>query len=192
MVALDKIEAFVLAGGKSIRMEEDKGLALLRHRPLVSYVLDALAELQIPTSLITANDTYKQFVLPMYTDTLTGLGPLGGLLTALEHARKPNIFLLGCDMPFLQSKTIQFILDHVEEGKVNACLTNGLVNPLLSIYPKTLLVAVKRQIETGKYKMQEFISGMPHHLIDLDVEHIPAVTLTNINSKEELEFWNKN
>ena len=192
MLALDNIEAFVLAGGKSIRMEEDKGLALLRHRPLVSYVLNTLAELQIPTGLITANDAYKQFGLPMYADTLTGLGPLGGLLTALENARKPNILLLGCDMPFLQSKTIRFILEHSEDGKVNACLTNGLVNPLLSIYPQSLLAAVKQQIETGKYKMQEFISGRSHHLIDLDEESIPAVTLTNINSKDELEFWNKN
>ena len=35
-----KVEAFVLAGGKSSRMGQDKGMISLNGRPMVSYALE--------------------------------------------------------------------------------------------------------------------------------------------------------
>lgn len=51
-----KIEAYVLAGGKSSRMGKDKGLVLFNGQPMISYVLKALGETGIPFNIIANNE----------------------------------------------------------------------------------------------------------------------------------------
>ena len=40
----------------------------------------------------------------VFPDDLIGIGPLGGLSTALAHAPSRHIFVMGCDMPFVERR----------------------------------------------------------------------------------------
>lgn len=95
----------VLAGGRAQRMEgNDKGLLLLRDKPLVAWVLEKWAR-SADEILISANrnlEAYGAFGYPVLTDPTPEFnGPLTGLLRGLESACNPLLLCVPCDTPFL-------------------------------------------------------------------------------------------
>ena len=78
----------ILAGGKSTRMGRDKLHLKLGDRTLLKIVLDEAARLRLPVRIIDRDET-------------PGLGPLGGILTALRGAPERGILVLSGDMPFV-------------------------------------------------------------------------------------------
>lgn len=100
-----ELTAVVLAGGQGRRMGGvDKGLVDYRGRPLVAWVLDALAP-QVGDIVVSANRSFERYaafghrVLP---DTLPDFpGPLAGVLAAMRAATAPWLLVAPCDTPHL-------------------------------------------------------------------------------------------
>lgn len=191
MVAYQEIEAFILAGGKSRRMGEDKGLALLKGLPMIGHVIKSLHSVPLTVKVIATNPDYNQFGLSVFEDTIKNKGPMGGLMTALEQSFSPYVLLIGCDMPFINKKAICYLINNSKKGNITVAEINGYINPLLAIYPKSLLPELKESIENDCLKMQDFISSQDHHIVKLDyLEKKGQNALININSREELKYWN--
>ena len=101
----DSITGLVLAGGLGRRMGgEDKGLVPLAGRPMVAHVLAALRP-QVGTILLNANrnqDRYAEFGHPVVADAVGGfLGPLAGVLTALQRCTTEFLVTAPCDAPLV-------------------------------------------------------------------------------------------
>ncbi len=191
MITLRDIEVFILAGGKSRRMGEDKGLALLKGLPMISHIINTIQAVPLNVSLISSNRDYSQFELPLYEDSIKGKGPMSGLMTALEKTSAPYVFLMGCDMPFINKKAICHLIDCSKKDKITVSETKGYTNPLFAIYPKSILDELKVYIKNDHLKMQDFISSQGHQIIKMDyIESLEPNVLTNINSREELKYWN--
>jgi molybdopterin-guanine dinucleotide biosynthesis protein A len=179
-----KIEAFVLAGGKSSRMGRDKGLVSLNEEPMILHVLRELEILKISTKIIANNPGYKRFKLPVYGDIIAKKGPMGGLLTAMEHAKAKMLLLIACDMPFITASAIEMLLDHADENQIIASQLEQKVNPLFSIYPLILKENIKKSIGSGELKMTEFILKNQHVLLPFDYENSDKI-FDNINTEEQ-------
>ncbi|KAB2319873.1 molybdenum cofactor guanylyltransferase [Betaproteobacteria bacterium SCN1] len=100
-----ELAAVVLAGGRGLRMGgADKGLVDYRGRPLVAWVLDALAP-QAGEILISANrnlERYAAFGHRVLPDTLPDFpGPLAGVLATLRAVATPWLLVAPCDTPHL-------------------------------------------------------------------------------------------
>ncbi len=110
-----ELAAVVLAGGRGTRMGGvDKGWVDYRGRPLVAWVLDALAS-QVSEIVISANRTLDRYaatghrVLP---DTLPDYpGPLAGVLAAMRAVREPWLLVVPCDVPHLPADLAARLLD---------------------------------------------------------------------------------
>ncbi|MEW5966252.1 MAG: molybdenum cofactor guanylyltransferase MobA [Pseudomonadota bacterium] len=105
MSAAETVAAVVLAGGEGRRMGgADKGLMKFRGRPLVEWVLDALAP-QVDDLVISANrnlDRYAAYGHRVVPDTLPGYpGPLAGVLAALDAVDARWLLVAPCDTPHL-------------------------------------------------------------------------------------------
>jgi molybdenum cofactor guanylyltransferase len=101
----ESVTGVVLAGGLGRRMGgEDKGLVELAGRAMVEYVLDALRP-QVGPLLINANrnlDRYGAYGQPVIGDTLQGyLGPLAGVLSALQRLETDFLVTAPCDAPLI-------------------------------------------------------------------------------------------
>jgi molybdenum cofactor guanylyltransferase len=196
MVPTQDISAYVLAGGKSSRMGQDKGLMEIEGRPMVSYVLDLLAQLDIETKLIAHQNGYKELGRQVIPDLIPEQGPMGGLHTALEDNKKPYLLLLSCDMPFLPKEAVQKLLGAVKEQDVVAAEIKGRMNPLFAVYKGELKEKVKENLASGKLRMQEFIKECEHEIVRMEelVDQAPKRFL-NINTPEDLEksseLWKK-
>src|SRR5690606_18674122 len=100
------VTALILSGGQGRRLGGvDKGLVRLHDRPLIEYVLRALAP-QANKVLISANQNEEQYsqygqVVHDPADFDGSQGPLAGLLAAAPHVETPWLIVAGCDMPAL-------------------------------------------------------------------------------------------
>jgi len=103
----ERILGVVLAGGLATRMGgADKGLLPLGQRAILDEVLGRL-EPQVHAMVINANgdpDRFRRFDLPCIQDSMEGyLGPLAGVLAALEYARERDydwVASVAADTPF--------------------------------------------------------------------------------------------
>ncbi len=77
----------ILAGGKSSRMGEDKGLVLLNGKPMIQYVIEALKGVVSDIIIISNNASYNKFGIPVYPDIIKDKGPVGGIFTGLHHSK---------------------------------------------------------------------------------------------------------
>ncbi|WP_051286552.1 molybdenum cofactor guanylyltransferase [Salinimicrobium terrae] len=180
------IEAFVLAGGKSSRMGTDKGLVQLNGKPMISYVLKALEETELPVKIIANNPEYEKFGLPVCNDLVKEKGPMGGLLTALNNTDAEVVLLISCDIPFITSEAIKLLLRAADEEHITAALVKDRINPLFAAYPVHLKKIVKNLIASEELKMTDFILKNPPTLLPSVAKEMPWC-FRNINNKQELK-----
>ncbi|MGL4868320.1 MAG: molybdopterin-guanine dinucleotide biosynthesis protein B, partial [Cetobacterium sp.] len=121
-------------------------------------------------------------------DDFCEIGPISGLYKGLLESDSDYIFTLPCDVPNLTKDFIAYISDFASPS-YDAFIVrdkNGFVHPLLGIYSKNCLDAMKVGIDSGDYKIMNFLRQLNIKYIDLkytifDDEHI----LKNINTPED-------
>ena len=91
---------FVLAGGRSSRMGEDKALVRLGGQPLVVHALDILRGAGLTASLAGGSSALAAFA-PLVPDSQPGLGPLAGICAALASTSARLAVFLPIDLPLL-------------------------------------------------------------------------------------------
>jgi molybdopterin-guanine dinucleotide biosynthesis protein A len=190
MIPHTEIDAVILAGGKSSRMGEEKGLVLFQQKPLVSYVINLLLGLQIQPRLIANHPGYQQFNIRIDTDIIPDKGPMGGLYTALETTRQQHVLLLSCDTPFLQPALIKRLLSGLRDGRICIPECQGRLHPLCAIYPKSLKDKVVTCITENRLRMTAFVSSAAHdriHSDDLEVMY-PDLFM-NLNDRQSIHTW---
>ncbi len=109
MIDRSEITGVILCGGEGRRMEgREKALELLVGIPLVLHVRRRLAP-QVGRIVISANrelDRYAGWGDTVVADERAGLGPLGGLLTALDRIETPYTFCCPGDAPLLSTTLV--------------------------------------------------------------------------------------
>ena len=106
---------FVLAGGQSSRMGQDKALLLFAGRPLVAHALSILTQAGLPASIAGARPSARtalEAFAPVVEDPESGLGPLAGICAALASTSAHYAVFLPVDLPLLPPALIGFLLHH--------------------------------------------------------------------------------
>ena len=96
----------VLTGGRSSRFGSDKGAALLRGVTLADHAATAIAPFVGTVIRVGGADGIADMPGP-------GLGPLGGIAAALDHAGRlgfDGVLTIGCDMPRLPDGLVETLL----------------------------------------------------------------------------------
>jgi molybdopterin-guanine dinucleotide biosynthesis protein A len=177
------INAYLLAGGRSTRMGQDKGLAPLNGRPLCAYGLDALRACFSQVFIITAQQEYAQFGLPLLPDLHPDCGPLGGIYTGLRHSGSAYSFFLACDMPFVSPAIIHRIMAQASDADAILPIANARLQPLCGMYHKRCILNLEKSINAKNYRMMHFIEGMICKKIEINSD----IAFENVNTPELLE-----
>ncbi|MCE3259179.1 MAG: molybdenum cofactor guanylyltransferase [Bacteroidetes bacterium] len=184
----DDIEAVILAGGKSSRMGQDKGLMLLNGKPMISYVTDLVKSLNLPARIISHNDDYKKLGYCVIPDLIPEKGPLGGLYTALETSVYKSVLLLSCDSPFITADIIKQLLSKKIPDFVTVASFQTRLYPLCALYPRSLKLKAKTNIDQNNLKLATLIQSSDHTEVIFD-EHLTSdpKALNNINTPADLQ-----
>lgn len=162
------ITGVVMAGGKSSRMGSDKGLVEFDGKPLVQYAIDSLKSVCDNVLISTRNPAYSQFGLPLIADEIPDCGPIGGIYSALKASTTDQILVLACDMPFVTSETLLKLLAQNNCFECIVPRVAGKLEPLCSIYLKSLLCVIERNIRNGNFALNQLIMESNYCLIDFD------------------------
>jgi molybdopterin-guanine dinucleotide biosynthesis protein A len=95
------IEAFILVGGASSRMGQDKSRLLLGGETFVDRIHRATSAVARRTTLIGSTPGSSHSRLPTASDVFSNWGALGGLHAALAACKSAWALVVACDLPFV-------------------------------------------------------------------------------------------
>ena len=136
----EEAAGFVLAGGMSSRMGQDKALVALGGRSLIELGLDVLRGAGLPVSIAGARSALAEFA-PVVEDEKADAGPLSGICAALAASTARWVVFLSIDQPLLPAALIAYLLRHarIADAAVTLASVNG--------FPQTFPAAIFREAQ---------------------------------------------
>ena len=143
----------ILAGGRSSRMGESKAAMIFAGEPLLRRVVRRISG-GVDDTLVIGPDELKALVpgVQVIPDVVPGIGPLGGLYTALRSTTAARLFLVACDMPFVQPRLIRAMLAASIANRAAEAVILGTqsdrsrLQPLHAVYTSACLPVVERAL----------------------------------------------
>ena len=178
----------ILAGGKSSRMGEDKGLVLLNGKPMIQYVIEALKEVVSNIIIISNNASYNKFGVPVYSDIIKNKGPVWGIYTGLYHSTTELNFCISCDVPMISSDFIFWLLNKSGNASITLPMYKDKIQQMIGVYSKQVLSNFKESTEKEHLKLSQVNKDMACEIIDIEKEYanFDELIFSNINTKNEL------
>ena len=147
--------ALVLAGGRSRRMGMDKAaLAVGAEDQLARTV--ALARECVPNVYVSVRADQRDEALraryPQVVDRYSELGPLAGIMSALEFHRDAAWLIVACDLPALDVTSLSYLVGRVNAGTIATAFAaedSGLPEPLCAVWMPAALGACHEAVAVG-------------------------------------------
>ena len=183
----------IQAGGKSSRMGQEKGLLKFRDQPLIEYILGQLSGFGSETFIVSNQPHhYQAFGCSVYTDVFPETGPLGGLYSAIYHAKNDICLVLACDMPIINHDLLNFLFH--ELGEFDAVIprlkSNDYAEPFRAVYRKSCLDPIFLSLKRGEHRVISFFDYAKINFINNEeiIKYDPHFhSFTNINTTEDLK-----
>ncbi len=167
----------ILAGGRSRRMGKPKATVELAGRPLLDWVQKSAESMGWPILIIDQ-------------DIVKGLGPLGGIQTALSKTSAKHLLFLSCDMPFVSPTLLLKLTQQLKKNDPGVfAFADGFAGfPFL--ISRSAETAIKTCIDTQTHSLQSLASTCRARRWKVPASLKPA--LRNINTPADLraaESW---
>lgn len=180
-----RLEAVILAGGKSSRMGTDKGLLKLGGKCMIEYQLDTLSEINVPCSISTSNKQYIQFGLPVITDQYQNIGPLGGIHAVLKRGKVERLIVLSVDAPLVSRAIVKKLIEEYESEQIVYSKCGDKEFPLIGVYHQEILPDLEAFIEAGGRSVFGFLKEQNPKIVEFPIEM--RNLLLNINTPIDLK-----
>jgi molybdopterin-guanine dinucleotide biosynthesis protein A len=163
MRAKGAVAGFVLAGGRSSRMGRDKALVALAGEPLLVRMARRVEQAAAPVTVIAPPERYADLGLRVVRDERPGLGPLGGIVTALGITPADWNLIVGCDLPYLTAEWLKFLVARARGSSAWAIVpeTGRGLEPLSAVYHRRARPALVDALARGQRKLTAALSGLP-------------------------------
>jgi molybdopterin-guanine dinucleotide biosynthesis protein A len=186
-----QVSGFVLAGGKSTRMGQDKATLTLNGRTLLEHALAALRQVCRDVAILGRYELYSSLA-PVYEDIYPGCGPLGGIHTALSNAQTPYSLIIAVDTPFLMPEFLSYLAERAiaSDAVVITPEIADYTQPLSTVYSLDFLPIAERAIKTGNYKIVPlFPHGQTLVIKEAELRRFAfgAEMFENLNTPEDME-----
>ena len=152
----------VLAGGKSRRMGQDKAFLSFGEKFLIEDMVERFYAISEKVCISSAlGDVAEKMIRiknkPMEAaDVYKDIGPLGGIYSLL-HCVKDDIFVVAVDMPLVDVKLVECMLQLADGKAAVLQRKNGKLEPLFAYYTQKCKETALSQIQSGNYRMTDFI-----------------------------------
>ncbi|MBF0504497.1 MAG: NTP transferase domain-containing protein [Candidatus Omnitrophica bacterium] len=183
-----KIFGLILAGGYSRRMGRDKGLLDFNGRPQIEYVDGLLRKhcSRVFLSKRKEQKPYKRIAWINDAKEFSGIGPLGGILSAMKEYPDMAWFIAACDLPFITDDTIQTLFSNRDPQKTATAFMStqdDLPEPLCAIWEGHAYNATIKMFQEGVHCPRRILINSDTHLIKQTNAH----WLDNINTSQEYD-----
>ena len=191
---LNKILGVVLAGGKSQRFGQDKSQVKLKDKILIDYILSEIID-EFNETLIVTNKTInfmESEKITIIKDFKEGLGPLGGVLSAMKWIKKNDkkyswISTFPSDTPFFTKKELKNFYKsiQIEKNKLFFIKNNKTRHNIFGLWSLELMDQLESDLLKGERKVEFWANSIGVSIVNLEYKNFDP--FFNINTKEDLE-----
>jgi molybdopterin-guanine dinucleotide biosynthesis protein A len=190
-----KVTGVVLAGGQSRRFGSNKALATIGNSTLIERLIHTLRSIFSHLVIVTNQPQDFEFLsVPMIEDRVKGLGPLGGIYSALQTIGDPYAFVAACDMPDISPELIRLLLELREGYDVVVPRIDTWLEPLHAVYSKRCIGPIKTLLERGERQVFQFFNQVRVRYVDLwEMQGVAPdhCHFYNINTRNDLDEFLK-
>jgi molybdenum cofactor guanylyltransferase len=151
---------FVLAGGRSSRMGQDKALLMLGGEPLIAKGIRKLSRVCAEVAIAGGSKNLAPFGR-VISDKNPGCGPLSGIVAALGQSSFEWNLFLPVDAPFVPVSALKAMLAEAADPS-SVCVmarTQGVTQPLCAVYSIEALGVLERELAAGRWKVTHAIEA---------------------------------
>ena len=184
-----RIAGVVLAGGASRRMGRTKALIDVEGTAMADRVLDTLRAVGAEPVVLVGGDADELATLsaPLVPDGYPGEGPVGGVLSALDHLAALDTvdaaLILPCDLSDVTTDVLWPLIEAAvgdAHSRVWVAATDRM-EPMCALWSLTARGTVRERFVAGERTLHRLIAELPHTTVTVD-----ARALHNVNRPEDL------
>lgn len=186
------MDGAILAGGKSSRMGRPKPFVELGGRPLISWALEALRPVCREVFIVAdQTEPFGRLGCPVVQDYLPDRGPMGGIYTALSFTPERQLFVAGCDSPFINPRLVSYLASKVKDHEIVVPKLSDGFHPLLAVYTRDCLPRMYERLIAGRVGLIDFFQKARVQVVsDQEVGAVDPerISFLNINTPQDLEI----
>ena len=189
----NKILGVVLAGGKSQRFGQDKSQVKLQGKILIDYILSEIVDEFNETLIVTNNliNFMSSDKIFLTKDFKNGLGPLGGVFTAMKWVKENNkkynwISTFPTDTPFFKKKELKNFYKNIkiDDSKLFFIKSKKTRHNIFGLWSMDLMDQLESDLLKGERKVELWANSVGVSIINIEYKKIDP--FFNINTKEDL------
>ncbi len=183
------ITSILLAGGKSSRMGQDKGLLEIGGKKLIEIAISHISQV-CQQILISSNSVvYSEFGYEVVPDLFPGIGPMGGIFSCLKKSTTHLNLVISVDLPFISTDFLAYLVKQAEGYQVAVPWSgNDHYEPLCACYNSSVLPLMEHFISIGNYKLPDLFRQLEINPLTIDDQldfYHPGI-FHNINTQSDL------
>jgi len=187
---VEDIQGFVLAGGNSSRMGQDKALMRVEGKPLVLRAAEILGPFVREVALLAPTDRYESLGLPVVADMWPDQGPLAAVCTGLLSSGTEWSIFLACDLPRVSRQFIQLLVRRIRATHADAVVprTEDGWQPLSAAYHSRCRMMFARAIQEGERSIIRLFENLRVEAIthnEMGSAGLRDGELANVNTPED-------
>lgn len=149
-----KASAAILAGGENKRNKGfPKIFEKINGERLIDIQLKAFEKIFNDIMIVATDNLQFSSNCPhrIIQDIYSGRGPLGGIHSALQHAKHNNVFILAGDMPYPNIEIIESMAIKIAEENVEALIPIHVKGrePLYAFYNKSAILPIENCLQNN-------------------------------------------
>jgi len=189
--AMEDVSAFIVAGGKSSRMGQDKALMKLNGRTLLERALELAREVSRDVRVVGSAEKFAPFA-PVIEDVFRDQGPLAGIHAALKSSRTDLNLILAVDLPFLESNFLHYLIAQARAttALVTVPRAAGAWQTLCAVYRRGFAQYAEQSLREGKNKIDPLFARVQTKVVEeselLQQGSSPNI-FQNLNTPEEFK-----
>ena len=150
----------ILAGGASRRMGRDKASLAIDGKTFLEIQMEKGRSLGI-RDIIVSGHYQKGSGYRVVEDSFPGRGPLEGLRCCLSAALNDRALVLAVDTPLVPVDELGLLMRFSETDRTIPTVLShdGMVEPLIAIYPKSVVPYAVEELEKGKGAMRSVLQA---------------------------------
>ncbi len=177
----------LLAGGESRRMGRDKATLRRGGQTQLSYAMRLLGDIteRAFVSARADQDDAERGRFQQIVDRYEGLGPIAGILSAMDEYPDVDWLVMACDLPNIDAGTLsKLVADRALDKPFTAYISShdGLPEPLCAVYAAVSADILRRFVADGVNCPRKILIRSDTFLL----EQPNPRALDNINTPDDL------
>jgi molybdopterin-guanine dinucleotide biosynthesis protein A len=186
------VTGIVLAGGKSSRLGREKALERIGDKSLIENAIDSLIPVSQEILVVTSGEQFDTIAsvdlkAKIIVDMYPGAAALGGIYTGLASASTFYGLVVACDMPFLNSALLHYLIKIAPGFDIVAPRVRGKLELLHAVYSKNCLSTIKRLLDGNILQVLQLLDLVKTRYVTedeldkFDPEHLSFFNINTLN-----------